>query len=128
MVISYAFSGVAGALFAFYQGYVIGLHFERVTWTFWPIAMVILGGLASNKGTVIGTIVFITLKRLILFYKADLEAFLPFSPVWLDGVLLGIILILLLIYNPRGLLPEKPEITISREDIERIREDVSKVL
>jgi len=123
MTVSYALTGVAGALFAYYQGYVIGLHFERVTWTFWPIAMVILGGLANNKGTVMGTIVFITLKRIIMFYKADLEFILPFSPVWLDGLLLGIVLIVLLIYRPRGLLPETPEIPISREEIERIRKE-----
>ncbi len=125
MVLSYSLTGVAGALFAFYQGYVIGLHFERVTWTFWPIAMVILGGLASNRGTILGTSVFITIKRLITFYKADLEKFLPFSPVWLDGFLLGIVLILMLIYSPRGLLPERPEIPIEREEIERIRGEMA---
>jgi len=124
MVLSYSFTGMAGALFAYYQGYVIGLHFERVTWTFWPIAMVILGGLASNKGTILGTSVFITIKRLITFYKADLEKFLPFSPVWLDGFLLGIVLILMLIYSPRGLLPERPEIPIEKKEIERIRGEV----
>jgi len=126
MVISYSITGMAGALFAFYQGYVIGLHFERVTWTFWPIAMVILGGLANNKGTVLGTSLFITMKRLISFYKADLETFLPFSPVWLDGLLLGIALMLMLIYNPRGLLPEKPEIPIERKEIEKMKEEILK--
>ncbi|HIE23581.1 MAG TPA: branched-chain amino acid ABC transporter permease [Candidatus Korarchaeota archaeon] len=124
MVLSYALTGMAGVLFAYYQGYIIGLHFERVTWTFWPIAMVILGGLASNKGTVLGTALFITMKRLITFYKRDLEGFLPFSPVWLDGLLLGVSLIILLIYAPRGLVPEKPELTIKRSDIERLRREV----
>ncbi len=126
MTVSYAFTGMAGALFAYYQGFVIGLHFDKVAWTFWPIAMVILGGLANNKGTVLGTVVFIVLKRLIIFYKSDLEPILPFSPIWLDGLLLGIILMTLLIHRPRGLLPEEPELPLSKEEIERIKEKTLK--
>jgi len=123
MAVSYAFTGMAGALFAYYGSYVVGLHFDKVGWTFWPVAMVILGGLANYKGTVIGTTAFITLRRLILFYKTELEFMLPFSPVWLEDLLLGVILILILIYRPRGLLPEKPEIPLSREEIEKIKEE-----
>jgi len=123
MAVSYAFTGMAGALFAYYGSYVVGLHFDKVGWTFWPVAMVILGGLADYKGTVIGTTAFITLRRLILFYKTELEFMLPFSPVWLEDLLLGVILILILIYRPRGLLPEKPEIPLSREEIEKIKEE-----
>jgi len=124
MVVSYAITGIAGALYAFYQGYVVGLHFDKIDWTFWPIAMVILGGLANNKGTFLGTITFIVLRRLIIFYKSDLEFILPFSPIWLESLLLGAVLILLLIYRPRGLLPEKPEIPLSREEIEKIRRKI----
>jgi len=121
MAVSYAFTGAAGVLFAYYQGFVIGTDFPKELWTFWPLAMIILGGLASNKGTVLGTIVFITMKRLIIFYKADLEPILPFSPVWLDGLLLGLFLILLLIYRPRGLVPERAELPFSKEEIEKIK-------
>jgi branched-chain amino acid transport system permease protein len=121
MAVSYAFTGAAGVLFAYYSSFIIGSNFPRDLWTFWPLAMIILGGLANNKGTVVGTIFFITLKRLITFYKADLEPILPFSPVWLDGLLLGLFLILLLIYRPRGLIPEKAELPFSKEKIEEIR-------
>jgi branched-chain amino acid transport system permease protein len=123
MAVTYAFTGVAGALFAYYGGYVVGLQFDKVGWTFWPVAMVILGGLANYKGTVVGTTAFITLRRFILFYKTELEFMLPFSPVWLEDLILGIVLILILIYRPRGLLPEKPEIPLSREEIEKIKEE-----
>jgi len=123
MTVSYAFTGVAGALFAYYGGYVVGTHFDKVGWTFWPVAMVILGGSANFKGTIIGTIFFITLRRLILFYKSDLEFILPFSPIWLEYLLLGIILILTLTYRPRGLFPEKPELTLDKKEIQRIREE-----
>lgn len=123
MAVSYAFTAMAGALFAYYGGYVVGLHFDKVSWTFWPVAMVILGGLANYKGTIVGTASFLTLRRLILFYKADLEYVLPFSPVWLEDLLLGVILILILIYRPRGLFPEKPELTFSKEDIGKMKEE-----
>ena len=119
--VSYALTGMAGVLFAYYQRYVIGLNFDKVAWTFWPIAMVILGGLANNKGTVVGTVVFITLKRFIMFYKSDLEFILPFSPLWLEGILLGILLMVILIYRPRGLFPEIPEMPLSGEEIEKLK-------
>jgi len=122
MTVSYAFTGVAGALFAYYGGYVVGLQFDKVGWTFWPVATVIVGGLANYKGTIIGTAALITLRRLILFYKSDLEFILPFSPVWLEDFILGIVLMLVLIYRPQGILPEKPEIPLSREEIEEIKE------
>ena len=121
MTFTYAFTGVAGALYAYYGGYVVGTHFDKVGWTFWPVAMVILGGLANYKGTVIATVSFITLKRLIVFYKTELEFILPFSPVWLEDLVVGIILVLILIYRPRGLLPEKPEIPLDRDEIEKIK-------
>lgn len=123
MTVSYAFTGVAGALYAYYSGYVVGTHFDKVGWTFWPVAMVILGGLANYKGTIIGTVSFITLRRFVMFYKTELEFILPFSPVWLEDLLVGIILISILIYRPRGLLPEKPEIPLSRDEIEKIKEE-----
>jgi len=122
MAVSYAFSGAAGVLFAYYQGYIIGLNFPREGWTFWPLAMIILGGLANNKGAILGTSVFITLKRLIIFYKSDLEPILPFSPIWLDGLLLGLFLIILLIYRPRGLIPEESELPFDKEKILKLKE------
>lgn len=123
MAVSYAFTGMAGALFAYYGGYVVGLHFDKVSWTFWPVAMVILGGLANYKGTIIGTVSFLTMRRLILFYKTELEFILPFSPVWLEDLVLGVILMLVLIYRPRGIFPEKPELTLSKKDIRKIKEE-----
>jgi hypothetical protein len=37
----------------------------------------------------------------------------PFDVVWLDPLLLGTFLLIILLYRPYGLIPEKPVKTIS---------------
>ena len=48
LVVSSAIAAAGGALWAFYAGGVIALTYDRVTWTFWPWVMVIMGGPANN--------------------------------------------------------------------------------
>ncbi len=112
MVLSSAMAAVAGALYAFYITYVSAIAYDRITWTFWPWTILIIGGMANNVGVMVGTIAFIVLKRLIIIFKRPLEPFLPFDVVWLEYILLGLLLILMLMFKPEGLLPEKPTRTI----------------
>lgn len=71
-----------------------------------------LGGAANNLGVIVGTFVFVTVRKLIVFYKDIFAPFLPFDVVWLDLILLGLALIIILIYKPGGIIPEKPIDTI----------------
>ena len=112
MVISSAMAAVAGALYAFYITYVSAIAYDRVTWTFWPWTILIIGGMANNVGVLVGTVAFIVLKRLIIIFKRPLEPYLPFDIVWLEYILLGLLLIIMLMFRPEGLLPEKPTRTI----------------
>ncbi len=112
MVLSSATAAVAGALYAFYITYVSGIAYDRVDWTFWPWTIVVLGGMANNWGVALGTVTFIVMRRLIIFYKRGLEPILPFDVVWLEYILLGLTLILILMFKPEGLLPEKPIKTV----------------
>jgi branched-chain amino acid transport system permease protein len=124
LVVSSAMAAVAGALWALYLGGVIALSYDRVTWTFWPWVMVIIGGAANNLGVVLGTAIFVTSRKVIDFYKGGLQFLLPFDVVWLDRLALGIVLIAMLIARPEGILPEKPRLTLPRYKILGLLEKV----
>jgi len=111
---------IAGALDAFKSGGVISMSYHRVSWTFWPWVIVILGGAANNMGVVMGTFAFVTLRRLIDYFKEYLAPFVPFSVVWLDYLVLGIMLIVIQMYRPEGLIREKPTPTLSFKKLEKI--------
>jgi len=116
-IVSSSIGALAGALYAFYTTCVVSSPFARVVWTFWPWVMVILGGTANNMGVLLGTFTFVSVKRLIIRYKYALEPVLPFSVIWLDMLLLGVALTLILLYRPEGILPERPIKTVSIEKV-----------
>jgi branched-chain amino acid transport system permease protein len=120
IVIASMIGAIAGALDAFKAGGVISTMYHRESWTFWPWVIVILGGAANNMGIVIGALAFTVLRRSIDYFKGYLDPFVPFSVVWLEPLLLGIMLILIQMYRPVGILPEKPTSTLSKKKIEEI--------
>ncbi|MEM1546937.1 MAG: branched-chain amino acid ABC transporter permease [Candidatus Methanomethylicia archaeon] len=113
VMLSSAIAALGGVLYAFYSGGVIATAYNRVSWTFWPWVMVILGGTANNKGAVLGTFIFVTIRKIIEFNKDKLTPYVPFDVVWLDMLLLGVALIIILIFKPEGIIPEKPIKTLN---------------
>jgi branched-chain amino acid transport system permease protein len=105
--------GIAGSLWALYSG-AISPTLARFDWTFLPWLMILLGGMGSNTGTLVGTFIFVTLDKLIIYYKYAFVGILPFDIVWLNYLLLGIITILILIYRPEGIVREKWTSTAQR--------------
>jgi len=73
--------------------------------------------LANNKGVIVGTLIFVTLRKFIIYFKDSLEGFIPFDVVWLDFLLLGIILLVVLLYRPQGIFVEKSTPTISMSSV-----------
>lgn len=108
IVIGSAFCGMAGVMWAFFNGTVMPGQFVRFNWTFLPWLMLFLGGIGNNRGVLLGTTVFVALDRFITYYKHELVGVLPFDVIWIYQLLLGIITALILIYRPQGLLPERP--------------------
>jgi branched-chain amino acid transport system permease protein len=115
------FGSIGGALDAFKAGGIISTSYHRVTWTFWPWVIVVLGGTANNTGIALGTFIFVAIRRIVDFYKGNLEAFIPFSVVWLDYLFLGIMIILIQMYRPEGIIKEKPTPTINLKKFEKSR-------
>jgi len=120
LIIASIITGVAGALYTIYTGDTNAAIYDRVTWTFWPWLIVILGGVASNSGVALGTFVFIFLLQYIDATKFYLQNVLPFDVTWLEYLLFGSLLIVVLLLRPQGILPEKPSHTISKSDISKI--------
>ena len=100
-------TALSGVMVAFYYSYVVDNAFQRADWTYWPWLMLILGGPGNNAGTFLGTALIIGLRRGIIVYKWYLEQYLFFPIAYAESIILGILLILVIIYRPRGLIPEK---------------------
>lgn len=87
------FAGVAGGLFASYVLYVQPYHvFDMVNWTFYPLFMVLLGGIRTMRGPVIGSVIFIVLYYLLTFYLTELSL-----------IVFGFLFVVLAIFLPEGL-------------------------
>lgn len=108
-----AIAALAGALYTFYSVNVIASSFSRVEWTFYPFLMILLGGLANNKGVIAGVFAFVTVKILLIVYKYEITAalHLPFEAVWLEYIMFGILMLIILVYKPEGLIKERPIMT-----------------
>ena len=100
--------------------------YGRVTWTFWPWLIVILGGEANNFGVALGSFVFVFLLKFIDEAKFTLQNVLPFDVNWLEYLAFGSVLIVILMLRPEGLLREKPSATLSESKISTILKRSSK--
>jgi branched-chain amino acid transport system permease protein len=108
VVLCSALTSISGVLYGFYIHAVLSTSYTRATWTFYPWLMFMVGGIGNNMGATVGTFIFITLRRLIIFYKHSIEAYVPFQVQWLEQIMIGIMLLLIIIFRPQGLIPEKP--------------------
>jgi len=114
---------IAGALYAFYTAGVVTSAYGMNEWTFIPWVMVVFGGLGSNWGVVVGTLTFLVIQKLIIFYKYSFT-FLPFDPVWLQYILMGSALLLILIFKPSGIVPEKISYALTMRKTEKIANEI----
>lgn len=124
LVIGSAIAAIAGALYVIYVGVCNAGAFTRLTWTFWPWAYMMLGGTGNNIGVVVGVLIFTIIRTLIVLYRFELAPYLPFDPIWLEYTLAGLAIILIVLFKPYGLIPEKPEPTIRPERIREILESI----
>lgn len=103
-MISTFFSGIAGALFASFLGFINpqNFHIPQLTTA---ISMIIVGGMASFWGSIIGTVILVLIPELLRF--------LTLPPDILAGVrfgVYGLILILFMLLRPNGLMGKRTNI------------------
>jgi branched-chain amino acid transport system permease protein len=101
--ISAAYTGVAGSLFAHFLGYIGPDHFT-VLQSIEYLAMIVLGGLGSILGSVLGAVVLTLLPEVL---RLGLDLAREVSPGLLlpdlRAFVVGLVLILILIFEPEGL-------------------------
>ncbi|MFA5126900.1 MAG: branched-chain amino acid ABC transporter permease [Patescibacteria group bacterium] len=97
-VISAAMAAVAGSLFASYITFIDPSSFQ-FTESMFILVIIILGGLANLRGSILGALFLILLPEILRFvgFSSDIEA-------QMRQVIYGIILILLMLYRPQGLV------------------------
>ena len=117
IVIASAISGMAGALLTFYVGSVGAETWTRITWTFWPWVIVIIGGAANNLGVALGAFSFTMILKGVDQVKFKFQDLIPFDVNWLEYLAIASLLILILILRPGGVLPEKSSETLPRQTV-----------
>jgi len=103
---------MSGVLLAFYYSFVQYNMYTRVDYTFWPWLMITIGGLGSNGGSYIGALTCVSIIKGLNLSKQTIGPLL-IGTKWLkiinylEDMILGLLLLVFLIFKPRGLLPEK---------------------
>lgn len=100
-----AIAGIAGSLYAQYVGYTCTRMFMPIV-TFTAMVMCILGGVANNRGSILGALIMIGLERGTRIAKDYLS--LPIDPSNMMYILTGSLIVVFLLSLPSGVLKENP--------------------
>jgi branched-chain amino acid transport system permease protein len=122
IIIASAISGIAGAMLTFYVSSVGAETWTRINWTFWIWVMVIIGGAANNTGVALGALSFTFLFKAVDQVKFQFQSYIPFDVNWFEYLLFASLLILILVFRPGGILPEKSSLTLPRQTVTMIME------
>ena len=96
-MISAGMAAIAGALFATYITFIDPSSFTLIESIF-MIAMIILGGLADNRGAIIGVIIMILLPEFLRFVGFPTEV-----AAQMRQVIYGLMLVVMMLYRPQGI-------------------------
>ena len=103
LLISAFFAGLAGSLYAHYITFIDPTSFSILE-SVLIISMIVVGGIATLKGAIIGAIILILLPEALRFLP------LPSSMIGaLRQIIYAVLLVVLLIKRPQGLLGKKTE-------------------
>lgn len=103
------FGGVAGGLFASFQGFVSPESFHLID-SIMVLCMVVLGGMGNIAGVVLGAVLLTALPEALRYIGPLQQRWL--GEVWIDPadlrmLLFGLALVLMMLLRPEGLWPER---------------------
>lgn len=112
------FGGLSGAMFAAFQGFISPESFSYME-SIAVLTMVVLGGMGYIPGVVLGAVLLSILPELLRFTVEPLQQAL-FGQIWVDTsilrqLILGLCMVLIMIFRPRGLWP-RPERRVNKKD------------
>ena len=106
MAVGSAISAIAGCIYAYFIGFIYPDDFI-IIWTMYAWLIILLGGVANNKGAFIGSLILLALDRSLRFVASSLLlSGLAFDINYLRGVIISVTLIVILMFRPRGILQE----------------------
>ena len=118
MLIGSFYAGIGGGLIIQFGG-----SFNPTAWlpgeTFVVFAVILVGGVGNNIGLLVGSLLVETLL-------VHLPAFLPAIPghpgliEYLDAVVIGALLMVMLWFRPQGVVPERPRRAVTLGAVERL--------
>ncbi|MCL1786262.1 MAG: branched-chain amino acid ABC transporter permease [Alphaproteobacteria bacterium] len=97
-ILAAVIAGIAGALFASYIAFIDPSTFNVQTSIF-LFTIIIIGGLASSKGAILGAIVLISLPEILRFIGLPGQVAAP-----VQQIIYGAALVLMMIFKPKGFL------------------------
>jgi branched-chain amino acid transport system permease protein len=103
-----SFGGVAGAMFASFQGFVSPESFS-LTESIAVVAMVVLGGMGHIPGVILGSVILAALPEVLRYVVEPVQLFL-FGKVWIEAevlrqLLYGLAMVVIMLNRPAGLWP-----------------------
>ncbi len=96
------YAGIAGALYSLYIGHINYEHFSLMD-SIWYLGMLVVGGLGSTSGAVFGVIFISLLSKGTSLLAAQMPILGPQVASTIGIIVFGLILVLFLIFEPRGL-------------------------
>lgn len=91
-IISAVITGLAGAIFYLYQGYIEPSSTFNVTWTMTLLLATLIGGIRAEEGPIFGTIVVVVLYFLLAKYAGY------------SFLIQGVILVAIMLLSPQGIV------------------------
>jgi branched-chain amino acid transport system permease protein len=126
LVIGAAIAAIGGGLYVIYTGSVAAIGLTRLTFTFWPWAYMMLGGIGSNIGVFMGVFLLTIFRTMIIIFRSTWFGFLlqvGIDPLWLEYTLLGAVIIIVILFMPHGLVPEKIAPMLPSKRIKKVLAD-----
>jgi branched-chain amino acid transport system permease protein len=123
LVIGSVLAAIAGGLYVIYTGTVTATGYSRLIWTFWPWAFMMLGGIGSTIGVLLGVMVLTIMRTIITVYRFEIFGFLMawgINPLWLEFTLMGAVIVGVILFMPHGLVPEKVQSILPARRLDRV--------
>jgi branched-chain amino acid transport system permease protein len=127
LLVGSALAGIAGVMYLSFvpvmvPGVTTEATFNRVTDTFIPFAIVILGGAANNRGVLAGTFVYLLIEngftQAAVYLGPSVQNTIGlFGLNNIEFMLLGSLVIVILLWRPQGLIPEKSTLTMKKSEL-----------
>src|SRR5690606_6520190 len=122
-VVGAVIMGIGGSLYAHYVVAIDYSHFDPLYGTFLIWVMLMLGGSGNNRGAILGALlvwaIWTGTSFLVDAMRPALAAISPELPQrgpYLRFLLISILMLVIVLYKPKGMLPEEKVVSLARDE------------